>query len=81
MPALPAGPGRPANPFEARDLFAALLDDDLRVLGPDHPETLIARASLAGWTGQAGKPVEARDLFASCCTTTCGCSAPTTQTP
>ena len=35
-------------------LFAALLRDYLRVLGPDHPDTLTTRNNLAGWTGDAG---------------------------
>ncbi len=36
-----------------------------RVLGPEHPETLIARANLADWTGEAGDAAGARDLFAA----------------
>ena len=35
-----------------------------RVLGPEHPDTLIARHDLAYWTGEAGDPAAARDLFA-----------------
>ncbi len=31
-----------------------------RVLGPDHPDTLAARANLAAWTGQAGDAAAAR---------------------
>jgi hypothetical protein len=38
----------------ARHLFAALVPDLQRVLGAEHPDTLAARASLAGWTGMAG---------------------------
>ncbi|MFJ5695081.1 tetratricopeptide repeat protein [Arthrobacter sp. NPDC093125] len=34
--------------------FRELLDDQLRVLGPDHPDTLGTRSNLASWTGQAG---------------------------
>jgi hypothetical protein len=37
----------------ARDQFAALLPIRERVLGPEHPDTLTTRASLAYWTGQA----------------------------
>ncbi|MXQ65072.1 tetratricopeptide repeat protein [Actinomadura rayongensis] len=48
----------------ARDLFAELLPIFQRVLGPDHPVTLIARQHLARWTGRAGDVVAARDLFA-----------------
>jgi hypothetical protein len=36
----------------------------VRVLGPEHPDTLITRANLAYWTGMAGDAVAARDLFA-----------------
>jgi hypothetical protein len=32
-------------------------------LGPDHPDTLTARASLARWTAEAGDAVAARDLL------------------
>ena len=46
------------------DLFAGLLPVRERVLGPEHPHTLIARANLAQWTGEAGDPAAARDLFA-----------------
>jgi hypothetical protein len=37
----------------ARDQYAALLPVDERVFGPEHPETLTIRASLAYWTEQA----------------------------
>ncbi|MFD5833910.1 tetratricopeptide repeat protein, partial [Streptomyces collinus] len=37
----------------AADAFAALLDDFIRVLGPDHSDTLAARHSLAHWRGRA----------------------------
>ena len=36
-----------------------------RVLGPEHPDTLTARGTLARWTGEAGDPAAARDLFAA----------------
>ena len=36
-----------------------------RVLGPEHPDTLAARASLARWTGKAGDPAAARDQYAA----------------
>ena len=49
----------------ARDLFATLLPDVRRVLGPDHPDTLTGRANLAHWTGEAGDAGRARDLFAT----------------
>jgi hypothetical protein len=34
--------------------FEQLLPDRLRVLGPDHPDTLSTRHELAGWKGEAG---------------------------
>jgi hypothetical protein len=37
----------------ARDQFAALLPISERVLGPEHPTTLITRGSLASWTGRS----------------------------
>ena len=36
-----------------------------RVLGPEHPDTLAARANLASWTGEAGDAAGARDQFAA----------------
>jgi hypothetical protein len=30
------------------------LEDRLRILGPDHPDTLITRGNLAYWQGEAG---------------------------
>ena len=35
-----------------------------RVLGTEHPDTLIARHELAYWTGEAGDAAGARDQFA-----------------
>jgi hypothetical protein len=45
--------GEAGDPVAARDQFTTLLATDVRVLGPDHPDTLNARAELARWTGQA----------------------------
>jgi hypothetical protein len=36
-----------------------------RVLGPEHPDTLAARANLARWTGKAGDAAGARDQYAA----------------
>ncbi|MEV0129652.1 hypothetical protein AB0H83_14500 [Dactylosporangium sp. NPDC050688] len=41
------GPRRPAT------AFVQLLDDSLRVLGPDHPDTPTTRSNLAHWQAQA----------------------------
>ncbi len=40
-----------------------MLDDFLRVLGPEHPSTLTARANLAYWLGEAGQPAQAADQY------------------
>jgi hypothetical protein len=42
----------------AQDQYAALLPAIERVLGPDHPDTLAARANLAYWAGQLGRAPE-----------------------
>ena len=52
-----------------------------RVLGPEHPDTLAARASLAYWTGQAGDAAAARDQFAALLPWPSASSAPSTPTP
>jgi len=41
----------------------ALLDDDIRVMGPDHPQTLAMRSNVAFWTGKAGDTPRSRILF------------------
>jgi len=46
-------------------LVAALLPVRERVLGPEDPDTLTARANLASWTGQAGDAAAARDQYAA----------------
>jgi hypothetical protein len=33
--------------------LAEVLEDKVRVLGPDHPSTLITRQSLTDWQGRA----------------------------
>ena len=38
----------------ASDQFAALLPVRERILGPEHPDTLSTRSSLAYWTERAG---------------------------
>ena len=34
----------------------------MRVLGPDHPDTLATRGNIAAWTGQCGDAAEALRL-------------------
>jgi len=43
----------PGDPVTGRGLLAALLPFFERVAGPEHPDTLATRNSLAYWTGQA----------------------------
>ena len=49
----------------ARELSQGMLDARVRVLGPEHPDTLTARAHLARWTGKAGHAAAARDQYAT----------------
>ena len=49
----------------ARDLQQRVLDTQVRVSGPEHPDTLPARGDLARWTGEAGDAAGARDQFAA----------------
>ena len=46
--------GEAGDAAGARDLFATLWLDSVRVLGPEHPGTLAAQANLARWTEEAG---------------------------
>jgi Domain of unknown function (DUF4062) len=49
----------------ARDFSQAMLIGRARVLGAEHPRTLLARDHLAAWTGMAGDAAAARDQFAA----------------
>jgi len=49
----------------AREFSQAMLAERARVLGPEHPGTLIIRAHLARWTGEAGDAAGARDQLAA----------------
>ena len=44
-------------------LFEALLPDQTRVVGPDHPETLNTRSNVASCTGRVGDARRALALF------------------
>ena len=46
-------------------MLSALVPVAMRVLGPERPDTLLARSYLAYWIGQAGNPAGARDLYAA----------------
>jgi hypothetical protein len=65
----------------ARDFSRALLEDRTRVLGPEHPDTLLAHVNLAALTGEAGDAAGARDQLAALCQSTSECSARSTRPP
>ncbi len=44
-------------------MFVCLAADCERLLGPDHPYTLISRTGRARFTGQAGNPAAALGQF------------------
>ena len=49
----------------SRDLYVDMSNERARVLGPEHPHTLAARANAAHLTGKAGDAAGARDQFAA----------------
>jgi hypothetical protein len=51
----------------ARDMFKLIAEARMSnaAFGPEHPGTLIARGSLANWTGAAGDAADARDHLAA----------------
>lgn len=49
----------------ARDLQRRIAEARESVLGPQHPDSLHARANLARWTGAAGNWAAARDQYAA----------------
>jgi hypothetical protein len=53
----------------------------LAVLGPEHPDTLRARATLAASYHAVGRPGESIELGSRCSPTANGSSAPSTPTP
>ena len=55
--------GEVGDAREALRLFAELLPDQERVLGRDHPDTLMTRNNIAHWTGEVGDAREALRLF------------------
>ncbi|MEU8709916.1 tetratricopeptide repeat protein [Streptomyces sp. NPDC048565] len=55
---------RTSGPREADRLLAELIADYVRVLGPDHPETLSARHDQARDLGDSGRRAEAARLLA-----------------
>ncbi|MFE5793948.1 tetratricopeptide repeat protein [Streptomyces sp. NPDC056503] len=55
--------GEAGDAAGAADAYTELLTDRLRILGPDHPDTLTARHNLATWRGEAGDPAGAADTY------------------
>ena len=49
----------------AREFSRGLLDKRVRVLGPEHPRTLMIRHDVAWSTGEAGDWARARDQLAA----------------
>ncbi|MFI2764354.1 FxSxx-COOH system tetratricopeptide repeat protein [Streptomyces echinatus] len=56
--------GEAGQIIAARDHFQHLTETTCHHLGPDHPDTLTARNSLAEWRGEAGDGAGAADAFA-----------------
>ncbi|MFD0742679.1 tetratricopeptide repeat protein [Phytohabitans flavus] len=72
--------GEAGDAAGAAEALDEVLADRLRVLGPDHPDTLTTRNSLAYWRGKRGtRPAPSR-RSRRCSPTSCGCSARTTPT-
>ena len=57
--------GYSGNHTAACDLFRQILADRAQALGPEHPDTLTARAELAHWTGEGWDAAGARDQLAA----------------
>ena len=51
------------RPPPTSPLFRELLSDQVRVLGPDHPDTLTTRGNIAASIGWCGDAAAARRLF------------------
>ena len=73
-----AAQGKPAD---AEAEFRQVLDARLRVLGPDHPDTLTTRHEIARMLADQGKPADAEAESGRSSTPGCGCWAPTTPPP
>ena len=55
--------GESGNPAGAATLLDGLRADASRLLGPDHPVTLVFAHDLAGWRGRSGPSAEAVEAF------------------
>ena len=65
----------------ARDLQRRVLDARERVLGPEHPDTLAARATSPAGPGRRGTRPPPGTCSPRCCPCTSGSSARSTRTP
>ena len=63
----------------ATELQQRVLDALERAHGPEYPDTLAARGSLARWTGEAGGAAAARDQYAALLPVMSGSLAPSTR--
>ena len=57
--------GRSGSHPAAMELYQGVFEAWARALGPEHPDTLIARSNLAWWTGETGNVAGARDECAA----------------
>ncbi|GAA2788942.1 hypothetical protein GCM10020219_070490 [Nonomuraea dietziae] len=74
--------GRAGDAAGAAAALEELLADQKRVLGPDHPATLITRGNLADFRGEAGDAVGAVAAFEELLgRLVSGCWAATTPAP
>ena len=71
--------GRP--PIFTRVTRSDLDGQPPRVLGPEHPDTLLTRGELAAQTGEAGDAARAATSTPPCCPSSSGSKAPSTRTP
>jgi hypothetical protein len=67
--------------WAGQTVAAALLPIEERLLGPEHPATLNARANLARWTGVAGDAAGPGTSSPPCCPSASGCPARSTRLP
>ena len=73
--------GRRREAAGAAAALEELLTDRLRVLGPDHPETLTTRNNLAHWRGDAGDAAGATAALEDLLTDRLRVLGPATPTP
>ena len=57
--------GYSGNHMAARELYRRVVEERARVLGPEYPTTLLARAEVAFFTGEVGDVAGARDQLAA----------------